>query len=351
MPSCWPWMAIMPSSTSDSSTNPGAWLQLQWRGHGLWPILALPFALLFAVLVMLRRFAYRIGLLSSYRMPVPVIVVGNLTVGGTGKTPMVLWLVQFLRSRGFHPGIISRGYGSRAFHPQSVSPTSDPTLAGDEPVLLAQRAQCPVWVGVDRVEVARALLSARPDCDVLVSDDGLQHYRLQRDYEIVVVDGQRRFGNGWMLPAGPMREPVSRVRSVDAVVINSGDVSPGEYAMRLSGGIFTSLHDRSRTTTAHDFIGRRIHAIAGIGYPARFFGHLRRLGLDIVEHPFPDHHIYQPHELQFEEADAILMTEKDAVKCAGFAMENAWVLAVDADIDVAFGDRMIEKLELTRPKE
>lgn len=334
----------MPRSIDASSIEISTWLQRQWCSVGLWTVLLLPLSLLFAMLVMVRRLCYRLGLLRSYRMSVPVIMVGNLTVGGTGKTPMVLWLVQFLRSHGYHPGIVSRGYGSRARHPQSVSATSDPTLAGDEPVLLAQRAQCPIWVGVGRVQVARALLSAKPDCDVLISDDGLQHYRLQRDIEIVVVDGQRRFGNGRMLPAGPLREPLSRMKSADAVVVNGGDIAPGEYAMRLSGDIFVHLRDRSRSATAHDFVGRRLHAVAGIGYPSRFFGHLRQLGLDVIEHPFPDHHIYQPHELQFDDADAILMTEKDAVKCAGFAPENVWVLAVDAEVDAAFGNKILEKL-------
>jgi tetraacyldisaccharide 4'-kinase len=331
----------MPRSTDASFTD---WLQHQWHCLTLWQILLLPLSLLFALLVMLRRWSYRLGLLRSHRMPVPVIVVGNLTVGGTGKTPLVLWLVEFLRSHGYRPGIISRGYGSRVHHPQSVSATSDPLLAGDEPVLLARRVQCPVWVGVSRVEVSRALLSARPDCNILISDDGLQHYGLLRDVEIVVVDGRRRFGNGRMLPAGPLREPLSRMQSADAVVVNGGDIAAGEYAMRLSGVIFQHLGNPARTATASDFSGQRVHAVAGIGDPSRFFAHLRQLGLDVVGHAFPDHHAFQPHELQFEGADAILMTEKDAVKCAAFAPNNAWMLAVDADVDVALGNRIMEKL-------
>jgi tetraacyldisaccharide 4'-kinase len=320
------------------------WLRRQWQGLTLWHVVLLLLSLLFAVLVALRRLAYRIGLMKSYRLPVPVIVVGNLSVGGTGKTPLVLWIVEFLRKQGYRPGIVSRGYRGRAQNPQSVTTTSDPALVGDEPVLLAQRAQCPVWVGVDRVRVARALLSARPDCDVLVSDDGLQHYRMRRDFEIAVVDGQFRLGNRLMLPAGPLRESASRLASVDAVVVTEGEAGPGQFAMRLRGSVFYNIRNRQRTATARDFVGRRLHALAGIGHPARFFDHLRRLGLDVIEHGFPDHHVYQPHELHFDDADAILMTEKDAVKCMAFAPENAWMLVVDAEVDISLAEHILKKL-------
>lgn len=333
----------MPRSTDASSTDLSTWLQGQWSHVTLWQIFLLPVAIFFSLTVASRRLLYRLGLLRSYRLPVPVIVVGNINVGGTGKTPLVLWLVEFLRGHGYRPGIISRGYGGRASSPQSVSATSAPVLVGDEPVLLAQRAQCPVWIGERRVDVARALLGARPDCDVLICDDGLQHYALQRDIEVIVVDGARRFGNGLQLPAGPLREPLSRLKSVDAVVVNGGSIDPGEYAMQLVGKDFHQLK-QSVTATASEFIGKRLHAVAGIGNPARFFAHLRNLGLQVVEHSFPDHHSYQPHELQFKDADAILMTEKDAVKCADFAPPNAWVLAVDAEVDAAFGNKILEKI-------
>lgn len=333
----------MPPSTDASSTKFSAWLQGQWSRFTSWQILLLPLAALFSLIVTLRHLLYRLGWLRSYRLPVPVIVVGNINVGGTGKTPLVLWLVEFLRGHGYRPGIISRGYGGRACNPQSVSATSAPVLVGDEPVLLAQRAQCPVWIGGRRADVARALLGARPDCDVLICDDGLQHYALQRDVEIIVIDGIYRFGNGLQLPAGPLREPLSRLKSVDAVVVNGGGITPGEYAMQLTGKDFHQLK-QSVTATAGDFVGKRLHAVAGIGNPARFFTHLRNLGLQVVEHPFPDHHTYQPHELQFKDADAILMTEKDAVKCAAFAPPNAWALAVDAEVDAAFGNKILEKI-------
>ncbi|HEX5338088.1 MAG TPA: tetraacyldisaccharide 4'-kinase, partial [Gallionella sp.] len=220
----------MPHSTGDSFTN---WLQGQWGRRTPWQILLLPPAALFFFISLVRRLLFRSGLRRSHRLPVPVIVVGNLTVGGTGKTPLVLWLVEFLRSQGYHPGIISRGYAGSAAQPQAVSAVSDPALVGDEPLLLARRTQCPIWVGRRRADVARALLVAHPDCDVIISDDGLQHYALQRDVEVVVVDGVRRFGNGLPLPAGPLREPLSRLQSVDAVVVNGGTADVGEYGMRL----------------------------------------------------------------------------------------------------------------------
>jgi tetraacyldisaccharide 4'-kinase len=319
------------------------WLERQWYSSSPWQVLLWPLSALFRCLVAMRRLLYRISLLPGYHLPVPVIVVGNLTVGGAGKTPLVLWLVEFLRAQGYRPGIISRGYGSRARRPQSVTASSDPALAGDEPVLLARRAQCPVWIGARRADVARALLKARPDCNILISDDGLQHYALLRDVEIVVVDGQRRFGNGHLLPAGPLREPVSRMKLADAVVVNGGDIAPGEYAMRLTGTNFRRLREPANATAA-DFSGKRLHAVAGIGHPPRFFAYLRQLGLEVIEHAFPDHHAYQPHELQFDNADAILMTEKDAVKCSAFAPEHCWMLAVDAEVDAALGDKVLKKL-------
>ena len=330
--------------TGASSIELESWFHRQWQTLTPWQALLFPLSIVYAALVFLRRLAYRYGLLKSYRLPVPVIVVGNMTVGGTGKTPLVIWLVEFLRQQGYRPGVISRGYGGRARAPQSVTSNSDPFLVGDEPVLMAQRAQCPVWVGANRVRVARALLSARPDCNVLISDDGLQHYRLRRDFEIVVVDGHQRFGNGLMLPAGPLREPGSRLERADAVVINGGKAAPGEYAMQLLGDTFQRVINRQQFATVKEFSGKTLHAVAGIGQPARFFRHLRQMGLDISEHPFPDHHSFQPHELQFENSDAILMTEKDAVKCTGFASELYWVLSVQAQLDFDFGPMILEKL-------
>ncbi len=334
----------MPHSTGANSTDFASWLQRQWRCKSAWQILLFPLSFVFALLSGLRRLGYRFGLLRSFGMPVPVIVVGNLTVGGTGKTPLVLWLIEFLRGQGYQPGVVSRGYGSSAMRPQAVAAASDPALVGDEPVLLARRAQCPVWVGSKRAEAARALLSVRPDCDVIISDDGLQHYALRRDIELVVVDGERCFGNRMLLPAGPLREPLARLKSVDAVVMNGGRVRPGEFSMRLVGDVFRNLKHGDSAVQAADFGGKRVHALAGIGNPERFFAQLRQLGLDVVEHPFPDHHAFQPQDLQFADADVILMTEKDAVKCAAFAPDNCWVLAVSAEVDAVLSNRLLEKL-------
>jgi len=325
------------------------WLQGQWRRKTPWHILLWPPSLLVGVLVALRRAAYRAHWLRAARLPVPLVVVGNVTVGGTGKTPLVLWLVEFLRTHGWRPGVISRGYGGAADTPQAVEAAGDPVLSGDEPVLLARRADCPVWVGRDRVAAAQALLAAHPEVNVLVSDDGLQHYRLQRDVEIAVLDGMRGLGNGLLLPAGPLRESAHRLDEVDAVVVNGGQAQSGrgtrQYAMHLRGEVFYNLLQPELTATAADFHGKVVHALAGIGNPARFFAHLRKLGLSVVEHPFPDHHGYRPRDLALH--GVMLMTEKDAVKCAQFATAQCWVLAVAAEVDPALGRLILDKLGKT----
>ncbi|MHB9101903.1 MAG: tetraacyldisaccharide 4'-kinase [Sulfuricella sp.] len=326
------------------------WLQRQWSRLTPWHVVLLPLSILFGLVAALRRVLYRAGLLRAIRLPVPVIVVGNISVGGTGKTPLVLWLADFLRQQGYHPGIVSRGYGGGTQGVVAVDIRSDPAVVGDEPLLLARKSGCPVWIGRDRVAAGNALLRAHTECDVLVSDDGLQHYRLGRDLEIVVVDGERKFGNGLLLPAGPLREGVSHLRSVDAVVVNGGSLQPefslhNEFEMRLEGGMFYNLRQPEWRARAADFGGKKLHAVAGIGNPQRFFAHLRRLGLAFEEHAFPDHCVFRPQDLDYDDADALLMmTEKDAVKCAGFADERYWALAVEAILSPAFGQTMLQKL-------
>ncbi len=296
------------------------------------------------MLAAIRRTLYRTGILTSVKLPVPTIVVGNITVGGSGKTPLTLWLAQQLIDSGWHPGIISRGYGGTATSPLAVHASSSPDEAGDEAVLMAQRKLCPVWIGRDRVNVARALLQAHPECDIVLSDDGLQHYRLQRDFEIAVVDGVRRFGNGFLLPAGPLREPISRLTQVDAVVIHGGMATQNQHSMQLFGESFYNLLNPNTSAHAVDFYGQRLHSIAGIGHPQRFFSHLNRLGLKVQTHPFPDHHRFMPADLVYTDADAILMTEKDAVKCTTFANEKCWVLRVDAQLDSSLTQQILERL-------
>jgi tetraacyldisaccharide 4'-kinase len=329
-------------------------LDRHWQHRTALSYALYPLSLVFRVISALRRGAYASGILRSYRMPVPVVIVGNITVGGTGKTPLVLWLAAFLQRHGMHPGIVSRGYGGGADRPLEVTAHIDTSIAGDEPVLLAARSGCPVWIGRDRVAAARALLAAHPECDVIVADDGLQHYRLARDVEIAVVDGARGLGNGYTLPAGPLREPRARLASVDAVVINSSAANsaerPNSYVMRLEGGRLRNLADPQRFALPADFTGKRVVAIAGIGHPPRFFAHLEALGMTFEARPFADHHAFQASDLAFPGADAIVMTEKDAVKCAAFASTLHWVLPVDAAPDPQLGTLVLRKLQTARAK-
>ncbi len=305
----------------------------------LWPV-----SLLFGLLSCLRRILYQCGCLRRFKLPVPVIVVGNISVGGTGKTPFTLWLVRRLLDAGWHPAIISRGYGSAAQGARAVSAQQSAQQVGDEPLLMAQRGVCPVWVGRDRSAVAQAVLAAHPECDVIVSDDGLQHYRLQRQVEIVLVDGERRFGNGFLLPAGPLREPVCRLNSVDFVVINGAMAEEKQFSMRLVGAQFYNLLNINNSLHSSELSGKKIHAIAGIGNPHRFFKHLKNLGIQAQAHAFADHYAFSATDIAFADADAILMTEKDAVKCSPFATDRCWVLRVDAEIDSPLAQLIIEKL-------
>jgi tetraacyldisaccharide 4'-kinase len=337
---------------------PGWWYQ-RHLVCALWPLL--PISRVFAALVRLRRWLYHRGVLRSCRLPVPVVVVGNLTIGGSGKTPLVLWLVGRLLEQGWRPGIVSRGYGGSGEEPLAVGVSSNCSLVGDEPLLLARRTGVPVFVGRDRPAAAQALLAAHPACNVIVSDDGLQHYRLQRAVELVVFDG-RGLGNGWLLPAGPLREPLQRLPGAAAVVWNgSRDQRVEEAArrlpqfdMRLVGQRFLAANGVARSCDAEALKGRKLHALAGIGDPRRFFQQLRSLGLDFQEHPFPDHHPYQASDLAFAADGVLLMTEKDAVKCAPLVTGEAWVLPVEAVISAQPGqaglfETILEKLHGRTP--
>ena len=343
------------------------WLQGEWERRGGGALVFLPLALLFRSVVAIRRFLYRVHVLPTWRARAPVVVVGNITVGGTGKTPLVIAVVHMLRRRGWNPGVVARGYGRvprREQDPLGVVrvypelPT--PEHFGDEPVLIARRAEVPVFVSPDRRAAARSLLEVHPEVDVVVSDDGLQHYALARDVEIAVVDGERLYGNGLMLPSGPLREPVSRLRKVDAVVLNVGsdvaalaDKAPGppRFAMRLGAERFVAVgggEERPVAEFALAVRGRSVHAVAGIGNPDRFFDHLARLGVPARRHVFDDHHLFQASDLRIPGAEVIVMTEKDAVKCGAFADARLWFMRVDAIVPPEFEEFLLARLAARR---
>lgn len=320
------------------------WLETLWYKPNPYFRLLLPLSWLFNLLVLARRKAYAHGIFRIEHLPVPVIVVGNIAAGGTGKTPLVLWLADLLRQQGFRPGIISRGYGGRASSwPQQVRPDSDPVMVGDEAVLLSRRCDCPMAVAPDRVAAGRALLDYS-DCNIIISDDGLQHYALGRDIEIAVIDGVRRFGNGHCLPAGPLREKQQRLREIDFVVSN-GLAGRGEYAMHFHGGVAINLADKSLHRPLASFAGAPVHAMAGIGNPSRFFSSLQQQGLLLIEHPHPDHHQYTLDDLAFDDDLDILMTEKDAVKCDRFCNQRCWYIPIQAELDERFSQHLQIVLE------
>lgn len=318
-------------------------LDRHWDSWNALVVLLLPLAALFWLGATLRRQCYRFGPCKVRRFQVPVLVVGNITVGGTGKTPLVIWLARYLRGQGWRPGIVARGYRGRANKwPQQVRPDSDPVMVGDEAVLLAAGSACPVCVGPDRAAAVEQLL-AYQGCDIVISDDGLQHYALGRDLEIAVFDGQRRFGNGLPLPAGPLREPISRLQRVDYVVAQ-GAAGPGEYGMALTDARVGPLRGGEAEQLVQ-WAGRRVHAVAGIGQPQRFFDMLAAAGLEVTGHAFPDHHPFKASELDFGDARPVLMTAKDAVKCRRFARDHYHVVTVQARPAPAFVEALAQKLE------
>lgn len=312
----------------------------------LWPA-----SLVFGAVVRVRRQLYRFRFLRSAGAGVPVVVVGNLVVGGSGKTPLALWVAEYLAKAGWSPAIVSRGYGGQVDAPRAVSLTSEAAEVGDEPIVLARRSGCPVWVGSDRVRVIEALRAKHPEVNVVVLDDGLQHYRLRRDIEIAVV-GARGFGNGLLLPAGPMREPASRLRSVSAVIAHGCDRAALDplaggvrvFGMRLEGETLHRMTDARERQPAQSLAGKSVHAVAGIGDPNRFFIQLARFGAKVQPHPFPDHHPLRAEDLTFGDGLPVVMTEKDAVKLRHAAQAHWWVLPVHAAPDPGFGDWLLQRL-------
>lgn len=351
----------------------------------------IPLSGIYRTIISLRQFLYRANFKKITKFSVPVIVVGNLTVGGTGKTPLVIWLAKLLQEQGYQPGIVSRGYGGRASqYPQWVNAQSDPTVVGDEAALIAQKTNCPMVVDPKRVRAIKTLLD-KTNCNIVISDDGLQHYAMARDIEIVVIDGERGFGNEYCLPAGSLREPLSRLQKVDFIISNGvkhhkdmelnatseksaflsssrtrgsrmttkkldsrirgndnnekklifADKHPEFYTMQMKPGEIYNLLNPNLQLTHYQL---PVHAVAGIGNPDRFFASLRKAGFFVIEHSFPDHHLYKPADFNFGQDALIIMTEKDAVKCKFFATENFWCLPIGLEIETNFTQDLLQKL-------
>lgn len=315
-----------------------------WSGESpLWRLL-LPLSWLYGLVSGAIRLLYRLGLKRAWRAPVPVVVVGNLTAGGNGKTPVVIWLVEQLQKRGIRAGVVSRGYGGNAVqYPLLLTPDTTTAEAGDEPVLIFQRTHAPVAVSPVRSEAVQALL-AEHSVQIVITDDGLQHYALARDKEIVVIDGVRRFGNGWWLPAGPMRERASRLKSVDAVIVNGGEARAGEIPMHLHPGLAVNLLTGERKAVAQL---TSLVAMAGIGHPPRFFATLEQYGAKLEKRvPLADHQALVPEQVNAlaSPEQTLIMTEKDAVKCRAFAKENWWYLPVDAELSGEQPEQLLKEL-------
>ncbi|MBA3564585.1 MAG: tetraacyldisaccharide 4'-kinase [Gammaproteobacteria bacterium] len=321
------------------------WLLRVWYGARPERWLLWPLSLLYRLIVAARRRAYASGVLRMHYPASPVVVVGNITAGGTGKTPLVIWLASRLAAEGRRPGIVTRGYGAHArAWPRLVSADCDPIEVGDESVLLARRCACPVAAGPDRVAAARLLETGK--VDVILADDGLQHYRLGRQFEIAVIDASRGFGNGFCLPAGPLREPATRLADVDAVVENvaRGETASGDrIAMHVVAHVAVALVSGERRPL-ESFRGAPVHGVAGIGNPQRFFHQLAGFGLQVIEHPLPDHAELSDADIWFPDGGAVLMTEKDAVKCAGFASAHHWYVPVEARLSDADATGLMSRL-------
>jgi len=329
------------------------WLTQLWYRESAGPSLLQPLAWLYGLILRLRRHAYARGWLKTQRAGKPVIVVGNLTVGGSGKTPLVAWLAEQLSVSGLKVGIVSRGYGRSERVPQVVHVESGWRDVGDEPLLLRQLTGCDVVVAQDRSAGAQQLVAL--GVDVVIADDGLQHLRLARDCEIVVVDGARGFGNGRLLPAGPLREPAFRVRQAGVVVVNGvpehasllvgeGRLAPTTLQMSLYGGEAYRLDALAGPQSLQHFSGKRVHAVAGIGNPGRFFRDLRARGIDVLEHPYPDHHPFVAADLTFEDDLPVLMTQKDAVRCSSLANARLWYVPVVARFSEAQGRELLDQV-------
>jgi len=334
-----------------------------WQSLNFVSLALAPISLLFCLLVFLRRILYRFGWFKSYHSKLPVIVVGNIYIGGNGKTPFVIWLAKQLQAAGYHPGIVSRGYGALEHSsdfpwPREVGVSENMQLYGDEPFLIHQATQCPVIIDPDRSRAVKKIENIS-DCDVIISDDGLQHYAMSRLLEINITDARRLYGNGLCLPAGPLRESRQRLKSVDYIVYNISQSKLKTVGEKADGREFTmdyevnsllpldnqdSLDFDDHSMTLDDFKGKIVHAVAGIGEPDNFFRLLECYGLIVIKHPFADHFQYQEADLDFEPSYPIIMTEKDAVKCRAFSLSQCWYLPIKANIDHILADHIIGRL-------
>jgi len=311
---------------------------------GFLSLILFPISLLYGLLFNLQRGLYRTGILQRKRVTAPVIVVGNLTVGGTGKTQLVISIARHLAANGYRPGIIARGYkGTSPVWPREVEVDTNPEEVGDEPVLMATATGLPVCAGPDRHQSAQQLVDQH-NCNIIISDDGLQHHRLHRDVEIVVIDGIRRFGNGLLLPAGPLRERTSRLQSVDFVVCRGGVAAAGEIGVEYSANAFVNLGNSDRVALDY-FKGKSVHAIAGIGNPDQFFTMLEQAGLAPTRHVFPDHYAYRAEDFQFNDSLPVVMTQKDAVKCRQWADDRLWYLEISAKLPETLALGILQRLK------
>ncbi len=306
-------------------------------------LLLLPLSAVFLLISFIRKTLYQFNFLKSFKLKIPVIVVGNITSGGTGKTPLIIYLANELKKNGYRPGIISRGYGSKTEGVMEVSQKSDVAEAGDEPMLIQKHTHLPVFVSKDRVLAAKALVKKYAKTDVILSDDGIQHYRLRRDLEVLVIDGTRKFGNGYLLPAGPLREFRSKLKTVDAIVCNHKKVIDGSYLMKYKGHLLINLKTNKKIHL-NNLSLKNIHAIAGIGNPDRFFDYLKTYNILFSSSVFQDHYKFSKKDFRDMNDKNIIMTEKDAVKCQQFSRNNFWYLPVIAEVDSKFTDVILKKL-------
>ncbi len=324
-----------------------------WYNSAKWLYLLWPLSLIFAVIVELRRLCFKYHFFSVYRSPLPVVIVGNIALGGTGKSPLVCYLVEALRKQGYRPGIVSRGYGAKLDKNEvrEVFRDSMASDVGDEPLMLKRRLDCPVFVSPNRVLAVQFL--EKMACDIVISDDGLQHYALDRDIEICVFDGARKWGNGHLLPMGPLREPIHRIHELDFVVLNGTTNQDNTENLAVAINMDLQLQQAinlqdGQTRALHEFVSSPVHAVAGIGNPERFFRTLEQADLEVCRHAFPDHYAYQQDDFDFSSALPILMTEKDAVKCQTFALNDAWYVPVQANLNADLTAMIINKLTQQR---